>query len=66
MTNHRNVARRRLDIASLALALLGLVFGIFCYWLITTRHINALIIVPSVVAFTMGASHMIKREAPRE
>ncbi len=58
-------SHRRLDMASLALLLVGLVFGVIAYWLISVRDVNALIIIPSVVAVTMGACHITKREAPR-
>jgi Na+/H+-translocating membrane pyrophosphatase len=58
-------SHRRLDVASLALLLVGLVFGVLAYWLITVRDVNALVLVPSIVAITTGASHIAKREAPR-
>lgn len=64
-TTHNHRAHRRLDAASLALLLIGLAAGVFSYWLITYRGLNALIIVPSIVAMTIGATHLIKREAPR-
>lgn len=54
---------RRLDVASLALLLVGLAFGVLAYWLITERGMNALILVPAVVAATTGALHITKREA---
>ncbi len=63
-TIHRR-PRRRLDIASLALLLVGLVFGVIAYWLVTNQHFNVLVIVPSIVAATLGATHLFKREAPR-
>ncbi|GFG83335.1 hypothetical protein BST10_18780 [Mycolicibacter algericus DSM 45454] len=65
ITNHRSTARRRLDVPSLLLALVGLIFGAISYWLITTAGVNALVIVPSIVAATIGITHLIKREAPR-
>jgi hypothetical protein len=46
--------------------LIGLIFGAVAYWLITAEHVNALVIVPSIVATTIGVTHLIKREAPRE
>lgn len=64
-TNHRNTARRRLDLPSMGLALIGLIFGAIAYWLISAESANALVIVPSVVAFTIGITHLTKREAPR-
>ena len=75
ITNHRSPARpphpqhlgrRRLDFPSLFLALIGLIFGAVAYCLITVDHVNALVIVPSIVAVTLGLTHLIKREAPRE
>ncbi len=56
---------RRVDVASLALILCGLAFGVLAYCLITERGMNPLILVPAVVAATLGASHLIKYEAPR-
>jgi hypothetical protein len=38
---------------------------VLAYWLITVRDVNALVLVPSIVAITTGASHIAKREAPR-
>lgn len=64
-THHRTVQRRRLDFAGLALLLIGIVFGAVAYVLISVSSFNALIIVPSVVAVTLGATHLIKKEAPR-
>ncbi|MCU1614696.1 MAG: hypothetical protein JWO98_2236 [Frankiales bacterium] len=63
MTTH---SHRRLDVASLALLLIGLVFGAVSYWLITVHGLSALIIVPSIVAVTIGATHITKREASRQ
>lgn len=56
-------SHRRLDVASLGLLLVGLVFGVLAYWLITVRHVNVLVLVPSIVAITIGATHLTKREA---
>ncbi len=58
-------SHRRLDVAGLALLLLGLVCGVLAYWLITEHGLNPLILVPSVAAATTGASHITKREASR-
>ena len=58
-------SRRRLDAASLALIMIGLVFGTLSFWLIADRGLNALIVVPSLVASATGATHITKREAPR-
>jgi uncharacterized membrane protein len=49
----------------LTLLLIGLVSGVFSYWLITYNGVNALVIIPSIVAITIGATHITKREAPR-
>jgi len=57
--------RRRLDLASLALLLCGLAFGVLAYFSITERGANPLLIVPAVVAATLGANHLVKYEAPR-
>lgn len=59
-------SRRRLDLAGLALLLVGLICGALAYWLIEYRGLNVLAIVPSVVAATTGATHLTKREAPRQ
>lgn len=56
-------SRRRLDVAGLALLLIGLIIGCLSYWLITEYGLNPLILVPSVAAATTGASHITKREA---
>lgn len=58
-------SRRRLDVAGLTLLLIGLVSGFFAYWLITYQDLNAIIIIPSVIAVTTGATHLTKREALR-
>jgi len=58
-------ARRRLDVASLALLVIGLVFGGLSYWLVADHGLNALIVVPSIVAAATGAAHITKREASR-
>ena len=57
--------RRRLDIASVLLALIGVLSGVVAYWLISTRGTNPLILVPAVVAVTIGLSHMFRYEVPR-
>ena len=64
-TTDKSRSHRRLDGASLTLLLIGIVFAILAYWLITVERFNPLLIVPSIVASTLGASHLIKREAPR-
>jgi ribose/xylose/arabinose/galactoside ABC-type transport system permease subunit len=56
---------RRLDLGSLALMLVGLASGALSYWLVTSSNLNPLVIAPSVVATTLGCTHLIKRQAPR-
>ncbi len=56
---------RRVDVASLALFLCGLTFGVLAYCLISERGMNPLVLIPAVVAATLGASHLVKYEAPR-
>lgn len=58
-------SHRRLDAAGLALLVLGFICGVIAYWLITEHGLNPLILVPSVAAATIGASHITKREAAR-
>ena len=67
MTHSRRPQRgqRRLDVASLLLLLVGLSSGCFSYWLVTAREVNVLVIVPSIVAATIGALHIRKQQAPR-
>lgn len=62
---HDRRSHRRLDVASLALLLIGLVFVGISYWLVTDHGLNPLLIVPSLVAATVGATHITKREASR-
>ncbi len=57
-------AEHRVDFGSLALLTCGVLFGILAYWLITERGSNPLLLVPSIVAATLGATHLIKRQAP--
>lgn len=64
-TLRRHAPRLRLDVASLVLLLIGLVFGVISYWLIDAREVNVLVIVPSIVAVTVGAMNLMKRQAPR-
>lgn len=66
MAVDRTAPRRRIDAASLALTFVGLVFGVFAYWLIATASVNVLIIAPSIVAVTVGVTHLVKNEAPRQ
>lgn len=63
---HSRRSPRRLDAASLALFVLGILCGALSYWLVRDRGMNPLILVPSVVAATTGGAHLFKREAPRD
>lgn len=65
MTVMDSGSHRQLDVASLALLVLGLVFGALSYWFITEHGQSPLVLIPSVVAATIGATHISKREAPR-
>lgn len=62
-TLHSHQGHRRIDVAGLILLLIGLTFAVFSYWLITNHGLNALILVPSIVAATTGATHLTKHEA---
>lgn len=65
MTTYRSSGTRtRLDVASLALLLTGISSGLLAYWLIA-RGCDAALLIPAVVASTLGATHLFKREAPR-
>lgn len=64
-TTHRNHPRRRLDVPSLVLMIIGVASGAFCLWLIGASHVSALVLVPSIIAATIGASHLVKSEASR-
>ncbi|CCH77746.1 hypothetical protein BN12_220024 [Nostocoides japonicum T1-X7] len=55
---------RRLDVASLALLVCGLCFGVVAYMLITKEGANPLLLVPSVVAVVLGGTHLVKHQAP--
>lgn len=65
MATHQMKPRLRLDVPSLLLFLVGVVSGTLAYLLITYANYNALILVPGVVAATIGLSHLFKREAGR-
>lgn len=62
---HKYRSQRRLDLFSLALLLIGIASGLGAYALIE-QGINALVMIPSVVAATIGATHLVKYEAPRD
>ncbi len=59
-------SRRRLDPAGLALLVVGVVFGVIAYILVTSQDMNPVLLVPSVVAATIGSSHLFKWEAGRD
>ncbi|GEP32735.1 hypothetical protein NSZ01_05030 [Nocardioides szechwanensis] len=62
---HSHHSHRRLDVASLALFLVGLAFGTVSYWLVAEHGMNPLVMIPSAVAATIGAFHLVKHEARR-
>lgn len=62
---HSYTSRRRLDPAGLMLLLIALACGVVSYWLVIDRGVNPLVLVPSIVAATVGASHVTKREVTR-
>lgn len=62
---HSHRTHRRLDGASLGLLLVGLLSGVFSYGLIVYGGVSVLVLIPSIVPITMGATHLTKREAPR-
>jgi NhaP-type Na+/H+ or K+/H+ antiporter len=63
-TTHRDRSRRRLDLASLLLLVTSLASGVFAYWLVMGDGINAIVMIPSIAAATVAATHITKREAP--
>lgn len=65
MTTTHSQAQRRVDLGSLALLLVGLVSGILAYLFVTQHGTDPLLLVPSVVAVTTGATHLTRRVAPR-
>lgn len=65
-TTNRTHSHRHLDVASLLLLLVGVVFGAFSYWLVADEGISALVLIPSIIAATTGATHITKRQAPRQ
>lgn len=65
MTTHRSQSRRRLDFFNLVLLAVSVVSGIFAYALVE-QGMSALLLIPAVAAATIGATHLIKHEAPRD
>lgn len=57
-TTHRHKPRRRLDVAGLVLLLTGIMFGVLACWLIESEGYPVLIIIPSIIAGTLGASNL--------
>ena len=64
MTRHEP-PKRKLDLSSLALFLLGCATGIYAYVLTQTTEANALVLVPSVVTATIGALNITTTKSPR-
>lgn len=57
--------KTRVDLSGVLLLIIGLLSGTLAYVMITSGGVNPLVLVPSVVAATLGATSMTKREAPR-
>lgn len=57
--------RRRVDVASASLLVVGIVCGVLSYWAIKHNGLDPLVLVPSVVAATTGAWNLFRYEAPR-
>lgn len=53
---------RRLDIASAVLLLVGTVCAILSYCLVKAEHIDPLVMIPAVIAATVGGSHLFQRK----
>lgn len=67
MTTHsHHVGRPSVDMASLALLVVSILSGILAYALITDQGQNPLILVPAVVGAVIGATKLVKRQAPRD
>ena len=65
MTNDRYRSRRRLDVASLLLTVVGVSSAALSLWLIDTASVGVAVIIPSIVAATVGVTHITKREVTR-
>lgn len=61
----RQRPQRRIDVAGLISAVVGVAFAIVSYYLIVNANINPLVIVPSIVTATLGFANLTKLEAPR-
>ena len=60
-------ARRQktLDVSSALLLVVGIISGIIAFKLTETDNVNALIMVPAVVAATAGALNIVTTKSPR-
>ncbi|MDZ7910787.1 MAG: hypothetical protein U5O16_14555 [Rhodococcus sp. (in: high G+C Gram-positive bacteria)] len=65
-TTAKRQSRRHVDVVSLVVMAIGVLFAVVSYCLISFADVNVLVIVPSIVAITLGATHLIKHEAPHE
>jgi len=54
--------RRRIDLASMGLFLLGATFASICILKIDEGNAGAIMLVPSVITATIGAMNMVKLE----
>lgn len=59
-------SRRVIDHGNLALIIIGLILGASLYLMSSYDETSILAIIPSVVAVTVGASGLIKRESPQD
>lgn len=57
---------RRLDVPSIALLLIGLVFGALALWSVITADMNPLVVSPSIIAIMIGVKNLTKLESPRQ
>ena len=64
-TTQRHRPHRRIDLAGLALFVVGIVSGLFAFAL-AFHGTLFIVVVPSVVATTIGALHLTKIEAPHQ
>lgn len=56
--------RRRIDVASLVLLVIGLSSGLWAFALVEHQGMSPLIFVPPVVAATVGLTNITKKVAP--
>lgn len=63
MTRSGKIVRRRIDAGSALLALAGAVCLVVSYLVVQSGGSNPLILVPSVVAITLGVRHLVVKEA---